>query len=221
MKNIEIIKIPCVGYECNCFLIKIKNNAVLVDCGINFQTIQKTLHNNNINLTHVILTHGHYDHISSLTEIEKQYPEAEIIISEEDSEFLKRNNHFNLAQSLFKIDFQGAYFTKLIKENCTLTILDNKFEFFLTPGHTNGSMIICFNNNMFTGDSVFNLSVGRCDFPSGDYAKQKRSIEFIKNHFCQDYILYCGHGENSTLNFEKQYNPYFNPNSPYEDLFEH
>ena len=85
------------------------------------------------------------------------------------------------------------------------------FEVIYTPGHTSDSVTFYFRDNkvMFTGDFVFKDSIGRCDLPTGDYRVMLNSIEKIKQ-YDDNIVIYPGHGEKSTLGYEKINNEFFN-----------
>lgn len=86
-----------------------------------------------------------------------------------------------------------------------------KFEVINTPGHTKDSVCYYFysNNVMFTGDFLFKESIGRCDLEGGNYNEMLNSLDKIKK-YNDDIIIYPGHGEKSSLGFEKDFNPYLN-----------
>ncbi len=103
---------------------------------------------------------------------------------------------------------------KIFKKSNTLekeyNIGDFTFNCIYTPGHSSDSITFYFKeiNSMFVGDFIFKESIGRCDLPTGDINAMKKSIEMIKN-YDDDIIIYNGHGEKTTLGYEKENNPYF------------
>lgn len=84
------------------------------------------------------------------------------------------------------------------------------FKVIFNPGHTKDSISFYFEkeNIMFVGDFVFENSIGRCDLEGGNYQKMKNSINKLKEN-SKDITLYPGHGESTTLSYEKEYNPFF------------
>ncbi len=90
------------------------------------------------------------------------------------------------------------------------TIGDFTFTCIYTPGHSSDSVTFYFKeiNSMFIGDFVFKDSIGRCDLPTGSSSEMQQSIEKIKG-YDNDIILYSGHGDDTTLGYEKKNNPYF------------
>lgn len=88
---------------------------------------------------------------------------------------------------------------------------DFKFECIYTPGHSKDSVTFYFkeNNAMFVGDFVFKESIGRCDLPGGSESEMKDSLNKLLK-YSDNIYLYPGHGEITTLDSEKENNPYFN-----------
>jgi len=89
--------------------------------------------------------------------------------------------------------------------------MDNfKFDIIHTLGHSDDSITIYFKDDkvMFTGDFLFNQTIGRTDLPGGSREMMLNSIEMIKE-YDNEIIIYPGHGESTILGHEKRYNPYF------------
>ena len=86
---------------------------------------------------------------------------------------------------------------------------DFKFDVIYNPGHTSDSISFYFkeDNIMFVGDFIFKDTVGRCDL-GGSIVDMKHSINKLKEYH-EDIIIYSGHGDKTTLNYEKENNPYF------------
>jgi len=99
-------------------------------------------------------------------------------------------------------------FNNLKEENNNIG--DFEFEVIYTPGHTDDSITIFFPKEkvMFVGDFIFKNSIGRTDLPSGNYKEMLESISKIKEY--PDVIIYPGHDEKTTLEYEKKYNEFFN-----------
>lgn len=84
------------------------------------------------------------------------------------------------------------------------------FEVIFNPGHSKDSVSYYFKkyNTLFSGDFIFYESIGRCDLPTGSISDMEKSIDKIKK-YDKDMIIYPGHGEDTTLSHEIEYNPYF------------
>ena len=85
----------------------------------------------------------------------------------------------------------------------------SKFSFMLTPGHTRGSGCFVFEEDgvIFSGDTLFFSSIGRTDFPTSDPVQMQNSLKKLAS-FTKDYTVYPGHNQITTLNREKENNPY-------------
>ncbi|MCI8331979.1 MAG: MBL fold metallo-hydrolase, partial [Clostridiales bacterium] len=84
------------------------------------------------------------------------------------------------------------------------------FEVIYTPGHTAGSCCYRIENAIFTGDTLFSGSIGRTDFPTGNYEQIINSLRVLRNYAQNhNYIVYPGHGESTSLQAEYKLNPYF------------
>ncbi len=122
------------------------------------------------------------------------------------------HSHFDHVGALK--NFLSKKGVKIYKKSNTLeqdyTIENFKFNCIYTPGHSSDSISFYFEeiNSMFVGDFIFKDSIGRCDLPTGSTEQMKNSIEKIKK-YDDSIIIYNGHGESTTLGYEKKNNPYF------------
>lgn len=152
----------------------------------------------------IICTHGHFDHINAIDRFHEKYPDALVFIDSKDHNCLGDSNA-NCS----------AYFMN----NCNYSTKVNDFSKFNfsgftiinTPGHTPGSVCVFYSENdekiMFTGDTLFNLGIGRTDFPGGSDNDMMLSLSKLKK-FDFDTVIYPGHGSKSTLGYEVDNNPY-------------
>ena len=99
------------------------------------------------------------------------------------------------------------YHTDFYSDGETLTLAGLTFEVLHTPGHTPGSVCLLFGEHLFSGDTLFAGSCGRTDFPGSNPAQMRDSLARLKG-LEKNYTVYPGHGEATTLNEEKRYNPY-------------
>ena len=183
----DVITLTDDEFEQNTYLIKFKNQNILIDAGISIEKIKSVIDINKINK--IILTHGHYDHIRTAIFFDKSK-----IYAHFNEKIVLESPAYNLS-SFFKnhIIISGINYLKgnLIK-------MDNDIEVFHTPGHTSGSIIVKIDNNLFTGDTLFYDSIGRTDLPTGNEKKLNESLEIFLN-FDKDTIIYPGHGRNAKL----------------------
>lgn len=135
------------------------------------------------NIVGIFITHRHNDHIGALEKLESDY-DYKIPIYE----------HKNLKESKYSVS-------------------SFNFEVIYTKGHSKDSITFYFPNEkvMFTGDFLFKDTIGRCDMPDGSVKQMNESIEKIKK-YPSDIVIYPGHGDKTTLKYEKDNNYYFNNN---------
>ncbi len=148
-----------------------------------------------------LLTHGHYDHIYGLSTTTHKAP---VYIHEEDVKYLT-DDRFNLLKGL-KIEGYGIH---ELEDGETLEIGGYSFKVIFTPFHTPGS--VCFYDEkdkvLFSGDTLFHLSVGRSDLPGGDGRKMESSLAKLKK-LPDETKVYPGHEQSSDIKTEKRLNPY-------------
>lgn len=192
-----------VSAECYIVRDEITNTAFMVDPGDDAEYLLKKL--GQAKLEYVILTHGHFDHVMAADEILKKSGAKLVVCDKEvpaltDPE-LGGFNSFGVAK------FVPLCADVVVSDGDELDFAGKKLEFMNTPGHTKGSMCIKMGDVIFTGDTLFAGTCGRCDLPSGDYREMLDSLKRLAE-LEGDFIIYPGHGEPSKLSIERSYNPY-------------
>ena len=160
-----------------------------------------------LRLKAVLLTHGHGDHILAVNDLKKTFGIP--VYAAADEESLLRDPDRNLSASLF-----GCPVTVgpdvLLQDGETFEAAGISLRMLLTPGHTPGSC--CYYSEeekiLFSGDTLFCASVGRTDFPGGSSRELLRSIREKLLVLPEDVTVYPGHGESTSIGYEKKYNPY-------------
>ena len=181
--------------------------AVLIDCSCDVYQVKQKLDELGLALSYILLTHGHFDHVISLMDAKKLFPEVKICISKNDKVFL---DNIDKQTEYFGIDsFELPNITDFIDENSELYFAGEKIQIIETPGHSAGSLVFKISDTLFTGDTIFREEIGRCDLPTGDFSKIRNSI--VNKLFTLDETLkiFPGHGAPSTLAYEKVHNLYF------------
>lgn len=182
--------------------------AVLFDsCGAN-DKILEYLQKEGYTLSAIFLTHGHFDHIAGLSEL-KEKTGAKIYIFDTEEKFLS-DFSLNLmpqeeAISLKKFADKADV---LLKDGDKIKISDIEIEVIHTPGHTSGCVCYKTQNVIFTGDTLFKQSIGRSDFPTGDYSQEIESIHKRLMVLEDDVRVYPGHGFSTTIGNERRENPF-------------
>ena len=205
---INVKTLPVGSMQSNCYIVysSVTLHCVVIDPGDEGDKIIDVIESLNLSVDFVILTHGHFDHIGAVDTICEKY-NVGIIINKNDEICLKDIN-FNLSGRFPAKNVIVRTDNITSVENCNMNLLGQEFNFISTPGHTNGSMCIAVDDHLFTGDTLFRLSIGN-QFPP--YGNIKTEIDSIKNKLFtlnKDYTCYPGHGETTTLFYEKSNNPY-------------
>ncbi len=179
--------------------------AALVDPGDEADKLLTAISSKGAELSYIILTHGHFDHILALPKI-KEATGAEILVHEKDAPMLTDNSLSLLSRFSDRvIDFPSA--DVLLRDGDTVKIGNGNVKVIHTPGHTLGSICLSVSDDLISGDTLFRESIGRYDFPGGDYDTIMLSLEKIRSLDIKGKI-YPGHGMSTTLEHELTYNTY-------------
>jgi len=199
-------------YQTNCYILRsgpATKQCLIIDTGLEAETLIDFLQADELNPAAVVLTHGHADHICGITLLRKNYPEIKVYIHKLDAEMLTdaRSNLSVLAGKVFN-DKKPA--DVLLEEPEVIELAGIKLDVLHTPGHTQGGICLYSkqDNLVFVGDTLFAQSVGRTDFPGGS---MPQLIAGIKEKLCtlpDETIVYPGHGPQTTIGLEKRTNPY-------------
>ncbi|MDD4779245.1 MAG: MBL fold metallo-hydrolase [Tissierellia bacterium] len=197
------------SFMANCYIVgsnKTKE-AAIIDPGADFNRIDNKIKELGLIPKIIILTHAHGDHIGAVADLKAKYS-IPVYIHEYDAEFLS-DSSINLTKMLFRKDLSINPDVKL-KDGDIIQLSDLEFEIIHTPGHTPGGICIKIENIIMTGDTLFNKSIGRTDFPGGSFEDIISSIKNKIFKYSDDTIIYPGHNSPSTIKSEKQGNPFVN-----------
>ena len=187
-------------------------NSLIIDPGCYFKAEQDELDiyilNNNLNLKSILHTHSHLDHMFGTAYLSEKY-DLDLWISKED--FVTYQSYEKVCEVYdIPITFNPSPSPKFFDLNNFFSIEGIKFEILFVPGHSPGHVAFYNKENKFliNGDCLFENSIGRTDLPGGNH---QQLISSIKNKIFQlpdETIVYCGHGNETTIKAEKSSNPF-------------
>lgn len=207
MDKIDVDVLCEHSYNANTYFIKKDDEVLLIDPANDIRSIKTMLKNKK--LVGVLLTHGHYDHFKTLTKVLNEY---NVICYMHKKAFLKLKNVDASCARMFGHNVEEQIDEKQVKnvsDGMNLKIENFKIKCLYKPGHTDCSMVYIIDNLMFSGDFLFNNGIGRFDLPTSNSIVMSNSLkEIIQIGKKQDYIVYPGHGDMTTLHSELKNNPY-------------
>ncbi|NLZ46219.1 MAG: MBL fold metallo-hydrolase [Clostridiales bacterium] len=183
-------------------------NGALIDAPADAEYIMNFASEKKCRITKILLTHGHYDHIGASGAIQEK-TNCKVYIHQNDKDKLSDGDS-DLA-SIFNLPkLTPPKVIETVKDDDIIKLDEVSFKVIHTPGHTCGSVCYVLDSNdiIFSGDTLFRLSIGRTDMPGGDYPTLVRSLKKLSK-LDKNYTIYPGHMDKTTLDFEKINNPYF------------
>ncbi|MFH1868570.1 MAG: MBL fold metallo-hydrolase [Candidatus Omnitrophota bacterium] len=189
--------------EANCYIFgsaKTKE-VVIIDPGGDHEKIKKLLDENSLIPKFIINTHGHIDHIGANRNFE-----LPVYIHKDDADFL--TNPLKSLSAFYGNFKMSKKADRQLQDNEEIEIADLKLKVLHTPGHTPGGISLHYNGLVFTGDTLFEGSIGRTDFPYGDSDGLINSIKEKLLSLDDSVIVLPGHGEKTTIGGERKSNPW-------------
>lgn len=208
MAELKIGKITLGSCQTNCYFVykETCKKVLFFDPADRGDLLYEKLTDAGFTVEAILLTHGHFDHIWGVEKL-KELSGAKVYAFEEEEDFCM-DTSMNLSASAGR-----ACIVKpdvLLSDGQEVSIGEYTFRAIATPGHTKGSGCFYFEEDkmLISGDTLFQESVGRTDFPTGSMSTLVRSIKDKLMVLPEEVKVYPGHGESTTIGHEKAYNPF-------------
>jgi glyoxylase-like metal-dependent hydrolase (beta-lactamase superfamily II) len=203
-----IIKTLVVGpIMANCHILGCEETkeAAVVDPGDDTGKILMALAESKLNVKYILNTHGHFDHVGGNKKM-KEVTKAPILIHSSDAHMLTSLSSAAAAWGMAADDSPPP--DQTIEEGDTISFGKITLKVLHTPGHTPGGVSFHSDGKVFVGDTLFAGSIGRTDFPGGDFDTLISGIKKKLFPLGDDVVVYCGHGPETTIGREKRSNPF-------------
>lgn len=204
----QITALPLGPFAANCYLVESGQDGLIIDPGFPDPRVTQWAATHKIR--YILLTHGHCDHICGAESL-RAVTDALLCIGAADAESYQ-SDQYSLVQQMggmYPSIAACAAPDRRLHDGDTLPFGQGEILCCHTPGHTVGGFCYFIENALFSGDTLFEGSVGRTDFYGGSFSELQHSLKKIVE-ICgnMDYSIYSGHGAATTLSREKQSNPY-------------
>jgi glyoxylase-like metal-dependent hydrolase (beta-lactamase superfamily II) len=204
---INIHKITAGPFQENGYIVHSDDNVncIIIDPGDNPEWYIKEIENNNLNPIAILNTHGHVDHIHAVQPLKDHYS-VPFYIHKNEKMII---DHYPQGCLMYGMtpNERPVVDCWLINEN-SITIGDYNLEIINTPGHTPGGVCYKINGDIFTGDTLFKNSIGRTDFPGGDYNTLMDSLKLLIEKVPGNTRVHSGHGSSTIIENEILSNPF-------------
>lgn len=204
----KIQNLPSGPLAVNTYLVwdEETNKGFIVDPGGYDKRMINAILEENVEIEYIILTHGHGDHIGGVEEYLNEYKNAKLVAAESEKPMLANPD---LNMSILTLNKSVVLYPDLaVKDEETLSVGNMELKFVMTPGHTPGGMCIIIGNVVFSGDTLFQASIGRTDFPGGSFDELAKAIHEKLFILPDETQVFPGHMGPTNIGYEKGNNPF-------------
>ena len=183
-------------YQTNTYIVSKagSDKCIVIDPGYEAATILNRAALLGLNIEAILLTHAHFDHLGAVR----------AIVADTDCDVYVDEQELQLPPTMTD---GPVYYSHLYPAEGVITAAGMDIKVLRTPGHTPGSVCLLVGDAMFSGDTLFAGSMGRCDFPGSNIFDMRKSLKKLYN-LAGDYRVFPGHAAASTLEYERKTNPY-------------
>jgi hydroxyacylglutathione hydrolase len=202
--------LPVGILQCNCSVVgdEVSREAVVIDPGDNIEQVREILAKHNLKTKYIVATHAHIDHVGGIQKLQ-QATGATVLMHEEDLPL-----YHNLAMQAAWVGIPAPGVVEVdefLKEGDVLRWGSLALEVLHTPGHSPGSLCLHLpgdHERIFSGDTLFQGSIGRTDLWGGNYRQILNSIRDTLLNFPDQTPVFPGHGAETTIGAEREHNPF-------------
>lgn len=202
--------------EVNTYLVYDETlSCVVIDPGMETaeenEVFTSFINRNNLKIKAVLLTHTHIDHISGMRCLYDLY-KAPVYLHEDAKKILHQAEIYASVMGFETGNLEDIPVTT-IDHGGIISFGQSQIEALFVPGHAAGSLCFCLHSDkaVFSGDALFNRSIGRTDLPTGNFQQLLDNLRTKVLSLPDDYTVFPGHGPETTIGYEKEHNPFFNP----------
>ena len=208
MLRCQIVPVTAFAQNCSIVWDDESMEAVLIDAGGDTEKLQQVVAELGVTVKALWNTHAHLDHIGAVGALARVY-EVPVVGPQKEDQFWIDLLQDTSARYGFPIPEQVVV-DQWLEGGETLKLGEHEFEVRYTPGHTPGHVVFYCKevNLLWTGDVLFKGSIGRTDFPRGDFDTLIDSIKTQIFTLPDETQFISGHGPLSTIGFEKKHNPF-------------
>lgn len=208
MPKMSIAQYVVGQVQTNCYVVSNEDTkeAIIIDPGANGKALSDRIKKDGLKPVAILITHAHFDHIGGAKEIAQEFG-IKTYLHEKDKDSLT-NVKINASWMIGREDSFEA--DEFLKDEQELDLAGLHLRVLFTPGHTPGGCCFYFpyEDVLFSGDTLFLESVGRTDFEGGSMSALVRSIREKLMVLPEKTVVYPGHGDLTTIENERMYNPY-------------
>jgi glyoxylase-like metal-dependent hydrolase (beta-lactamase superfamily II) len=212
LMSVQLVTVESAPFAENSYVLWVdgSSTAIVVDPGFEPELILDVLADRELTLAAILCTHGHVDHIAGNAALKQHYPLAPLIIGRGDAPMLT-DPMLNLS-GMFGFDIVSPPADQMVREGDQLSVAGMTWEVREIPGHSPGHVVYILRQPeerlVLAGDVLFRGSIGRTDFPGGDYAALIAGIRRVLWPLPPDTVVYPGHGPTTTIGHERRTNPF-------------
>ena len=192
--------------------------AICIDPGEASADLNAFIRDNDLDLQAIVITHGHLDHCGGTAALANEFPEAEVLLHCDEMYLYEKLGQQALMLGIMPdqaramgMDYEDPPEpTRFLEDGETVEVGSLRFLVRHVPGHTLGHIVLAEKSEkaVFTGDCLFNGTIGRTDLPGGDYDQLIASIKARVLTLGDEFTVYCGHGPETTIGRERASNPF-------------